>query len=229
MTRFDRALLALVVAYAAVLALLPFVLSPATFHAAFSETGPFERLSLLAWIAAAAVVLVRIRPFGLPAAAFTLLYLLFAAREADLHKAFTTRSISKLNYYKDSSIAVSERVLAAVAAVAILLLICYAAYRVVRFLARGGWRTRTGSWLLIGWTLLVLGKILDRSAAVVTQTFHVVRPSWVIGVTDSFEEGLELATPVLLALSAWLCSRNRSYLHSVRAEEMAGTRFRVRS
>jgi len=215
-TRFDRAVLALVAAYVAVLALLPFVLAPATFHAAFSETGPFERLSLLAWIGAAAIVLVRIRPLGLPAAAFTLLYLLFAAREADLHKAFTTGSISKLNYYKDASIAASERVLAAMAAAAILLLICYAAFRVVRFLAMGGWRTRTGIWLMLGWTLLVLGKMLDRSAAVLTQILHVVRPSWVIGVTDSFEEGLELATPALLALSAWLCSQNRSYLHSSR-------------
>ena len=100
MTRFDRGLLALVAAYAAMLAALPFVLSAGTFDAAFAESGPFERLSLLAWIAAAAVIVVRIRPYGLSAAAFTVLYLLFAAREADLHKAFTTRSISKLNYYR---------------------------------------------------------------------------------------------------------------------------------
>ena len=45
MTRFDRGLVALLVAYIAMLAILPFLLSAETFDAAFSETGPFERLS----------------------------------------------------------------------------------------------------------------------------------------------------------------------------------------
>ena len=215
MTRFDRGLVALLVAYIAMLAILPFLLSAETFDAAFSETGPFERLSLLAWIAAAAVIVVRIRPYGPSAAAFTVLYLLFAAREADLHKVFTTRSISKLNYYRDASIAVSERVIAGLAAIAILCVIVYAAFVVVRFLfARHGLRTRAGMWLMLGAALLVFGKVLDRSAAVLTQVFHVARPQWMIGMTDSFEEGLELATPALLAVSAWISQRHGAYLQS---------------
>jgi len=215
MTRFDRGLLALLAAYVAMLVVLPFLLSAETFDAAFSETGPFERLSLIAWIVAAAVVVVRIRPYGLSAAAFTVLYLLFAAREADLHKAFTTRSISKLNYYRDASIGVSERIVAALAALAILCVIVYAVFVVLRFLfARQGLRTRAGLWLALGGSLLVFGKVLDRSAAVLTQVFHVARPQWMIGLTDSFEEGLELATPALLAVSAWLSQRHGAYLHS---------------
>lgn len=218
MTRFDKAVLVLVAAYAAILALLPFTLAPDTFDAMFAETGPFERLSLLAWIAAAAVIVVRVRPFGTTAVAFTVLYLLFAAREADLHKAFTTRSISKLNYYRDGSIALSERVIAAIAAIAILCLIVYAAYVVVRFLyARRGLNTRAGMWLLVGAGLLVFGKALDRSAAVLTEIFHLARPQWLIGLTDSFEEGLELATPVLLAISAWISQTSGAYLQRRRA------------
>lgn len=213
MTRFDRTLLALVAGYVALLALLPFALTPQSFHAAFAETGPFERLSLLAWIAAATVVLTRIRPFGLPAAAFTSLYLLFAAREADLHKAFTTRSISKLNYYRDASIPFSERAIAAIAALAILALIAYTAFVVVRFLVvRRGLHTRAGAWLALGAGLLVFGKILDRSAAVLEQVFAVLRPAWLVGLTASFEEGLELATPLLLAVSAWLSRSDGTYL-----------------
>ena len=218
MTRFDKAVLVLVAAYAAMLALLPFTLAPGTFDAAFAETGPFERLSLLAWIAAAAVIVVRVRPYRTTAAAFTVLYLLFAAREADLHKYFTTSSISKLNYYRDGSIALSERVVAAIVAIAILCLIVYAAYVVVRFLtARRGLSTRAGVWLLLGAGLLVFGKALDRSAAVLTEIFHVVRPQWLIGLTDSFEEGLELATPVLLAISAWISQTSGAYLQGRRA------------
>jgi len=213
LTRYDRGLIALVVTYTIVLAILPFLLTPDTFRSMFSETGPFERLSLLAWIAAAAVVVVRIRPFGLTAAAFTTLYLLFAAREADLHKAFTTRSISKLNYYRDGTIPFEERFLAAIVSVAILCLIGYAIFVVLRFLvARGGLRTRAGIWLALGGALLVFGKALDRSAAVLTQIAGVVRPQWMIGLTDSFEEGLELATPVLLAVSAWISQTHGVYL-----------------
>ncbi len=215
MTCFDRVLLLLVVGYAAALAILPFVLTPETFHAAFSETGPFERLSLVALIAAAALVLVRIRPFGLPAAAFSVLFLLLAAREADLHKAFTTRSISKLNYYRDASIPFEERAVAAVIAVAILALIVYAVFVVLRFLlVRHGLRTRAGMWLTIGAALLVFGKVLDRSHAVLTHVFSVVQPQWMIGLTASFEEGLELATPVLLAVSAWISQTHGNYLQA---------------
>ncbi|MCC7546717.1 MAG: hypothetical protein IT532_03025 [Burkholderiales bacterium] len=217
MTALDRRLLGLVAAYALALALLPFLLSPQTFDAAFSETGPFERLSLLAWIGAAVVIIVRIRPFGAPAAAFTALYLLFAAREADLHKAFTTRSISKLNYYRDASIPLTERIVAGLIALAILCLIAYAAFVVVRFLvARRGLRTRAGMWLALGAGLLVLGKALDRSAAVLSEVFDVVRPQWMIGLTDAFEEGLELATPLLLALSAWISQKHGPYLRAAR-------------
>ena len=220
MTRCDKAVAALVVAYAAALALLPFVLAPDTFDAAFAETGPFERLSLLAWIAAAATIVVRVRPYRTTAAAFTVLYLLFAAREADLHKAFTTRSISKLNYYRDGSIPFSERLIAALVAIGILCLIAYAVFVVVRFLyARGGLRTRAGVWLMLGGALLVFGKVLDRSAAVLTQVFHVARPQWLMGLTDSFEEGLELATPALLALSAWISQTSGAYLQGERASK----------
>jgi len=56
--------------------------------------------------------------------------------------------------------------------------------------------------------------VLDRSAAVLTQVFHVARPQWMIGLTDSFEEGLELATPALLAVSAWISQRHGAYLQS---------------
>jgi len=215
LTRLDRAILVTFAAYVLLLTALPFTLEHDMFRFTFSETGPFERLSLFAWLACAAVIIVRVRPYTKTAAAFTVLYVLFAAREADLHKAFTTRSISKLNYYKDTSIPALERIFAALVAIAILCLILYALFIIVRFLFwRGGLRTRSGMWLAIGAGVLVFGKILDRSAAVLTQVFHVIRPEWVKGLTDSFEEGLELATPILLAVSAWISQREASYLRS---------------
>lgn len=215
MTRFDRNLFVILIAYVLLLVMLPFTLSPEAFDYTFSEIGPFERLSLLAWLVAAAVIVVRIRPYTLPAAAFTVLYILFAAREADMQKAFTTRSISKLNYYRDAGIPFSERFIAALVAIAILCLIAYAGFIILRFLLKHhGLRTRAGLWLAVGASLLVFGKILDRSAAVLTEILNVARPQWIIGLTDSFEEGLELATPILLAISAWISQREGAYLQT---------------
>ncbi|MCW5620728.1 MAG: hypothetical protein KIS79_06455, partial [Burkholderiales bacterium] len=163
---------------------------------------------------AAAAVAVKIRAYHFPAAVFTVVYLLFAAREADLHKAFTTRSISKLNYYRDATIPYSERIVAALVAIIILCVILYWLITVLRFLfIERGLHTRAGRWLAIGAGLLVLAKMLDRSEAVLTQILHMVRPEWIVGLSDSFEEGLELATPVLLTVSAWISQSDGRYLH----------------
>ena len=97
----DRRVAWTVAAYVALLALLAVLLPEHVFERAFSERGPFEQLSIVGWLLVALVVLLRIRPLGRRAAAFALLCVLLAAREADWHKAFTTDSLLKTGYYRD--------------------------------------------------------------------------------------------------------------------------------
>ena len=60
----DRRIALVLFTYAMLLAVLPVVLDEHTFAWTFSEEGPFERLSIVVWIATALIIVVRIRPFG---------------------------------------------------------------------------------------------------------------------------------------------------------------------
>jgi hypothetical protein len=177
------------------------------------ETGPLERIALVGWLGTAAVLVLRIRPFTSRTLAFTVTCLLCAAREADWQKAFTQESVSRLNYYRRSAAPLAEKLAAAAIVLLFIALMIYAAVVTIRFLYReGGLRSRSGLWLFIGVCLLVLGKVLDRSAAVLAETLTVMLPPMVEHVRWALEEGLEAVTPVAFALSAWISQGERRYL-----------------
>lgn len=200
-------------AYVVLLALMPLVLPEAEFKQAFSETGPFERLSVAAWLVAALTVVVRIRPLGMRAWAFALLFVLFAAREADWHKAFTADSILKTNYYKHAAAPFGEKLAAAIVAIGLIALVMYAGFVIVRFLLRQrGWQSRTGFWLLLGTLLIVFGKALDRAPAILAENFGLVLPPVVGLYVAAFEEGLEMLHPLILAWSIWISQHDRRFL-----------------
>lgn len=202
-----------IVLYILLLALLPLLLSYSVFMFTFSEQGPFEQLSIVAWIFTALIIIVRIRPLGLRAWAFALLCIIFAAREADLHKAFTAGSILKINYYKHAIAPFGEKVVAASVAIAVIALLAYVGFVVARFLLRdGGWRSRAGVWLMIGTVLVVLGKMLDRAPAVLAEDYGIVLSPLVDLYATAFEEGLEMIHPLILAWSVWISQFERRYL-----------------
>lgn len=202
-----------IVLYILLLALLPLLLSYSVFMFTFSEQGPFEQLSIVAWIFTALIIIVRIRPLGLRAWAFALLCIIFAAREADLHKAFTAGSILKINYYKHAIAPFGEKVAAGSVAIAVIALLAYVGFVVARFLLRdGGWRSRAGVWLMIGTVLVVLGKMLDRAPAVLAEDYGIVLSPLVDLYATAFEEGLEMIHPLILAWSVWISQFERRYL-----------------
>ncbi len=201
------------VAMIVLLAVLPLALPDATFRYTFSEEGPFERISILAWLLAAAIVIVRIRPLGRRAWAFALLFACFAAREADWHKAFTADSILKTNYYKHAAAPLGEKVIAFVVAIAFIALIVYVGIAVLRFLfLQGGWKSRSGFWLMLGSALVVVGKLVDRAPAVLAEEYGIVLLPIAGHYVASFEEGLEMLHPLIMAWSVWISQKERRYL-----------------
>lgn len=213
MNSSDRGLIAALLLYLAVLAVLPLVLSTPAFERFFSEEGPIEMASTLLWIAAAGVVLARVRPLGRRAWAFALLYLVFAAREAQLHRAFTADSMFKSSYYRRVAAPFEEKLVAGLVAIAILALLVYVFWVVVRFLwTERGWRTRSGAWLLAGMALLVFSKVLDRAPAVLAEDYDLVLGPLAKRYFSAFEEGLEATLPLMLAFSAWIEGTRRRYL-----------------
>lgn len=199
--------------YVLLLALLPLLLSDADFRHAFSEAGPFERLSVMAWLITACVVVVRIRPLGMRAWAFALLFVLFAAREADLHKAFTADSMLKTNYYKQAVAPLGEKLVAAIVAITLIALVLYGGFVIMRFLFwQRGWRSRPGFWLLLGAGLMVAGKGIDRAPAILAEEFGMALLPVAKLYFSAFEEGLELLHPLILAWSVWISQTDRRYL-----------------
>lgn len=211
----DRLVAVAIALYILLLALLPQWLSDSVFNHAFSEAGPFEQLSIAAWPFTALIICIRIRPLGPRAWAFALLCLAFAAREADWHKAFTADSMLKTSYYKQAIAPFGEKLVSAGVAMAVIALLLYAGFVIARFLLRDdGWRSRSGIWLLIGTTLMVLGKLLDRAPATLAEDYAVVLSPIVSLYTTAFEEGLEMIHPLILAWSVWISQSERRYLSS---------------
>ena len=215
MVSADRRALLFLVLYVAMLALCPLLLDEALFMWAFSETGPFERLSVWTWVVTALVVLWRIRPLTLRAYAFAAMCLAFAAREADWHKAFTGDSFLKFNFYRDAARPLQEKLICGAIATVLVALVLYVALVFARFLfLRGGWRSRSrsGGWLLAAGTLLVAGKLLDRLPAILSGDYGIEFSPLAIQYFSAFEEGTEPINPLIFAASVWISQTGRRYL-----------------
>ncbi len=213
MTTTDRRIVWLLIAYSLLLALLPLALNEQAFHWTFSEEGPFEQLSIAGWLGTAAIVLLRIRPLGARAWAFALLCLAFAAREADWHKLFTGESFLKNSFYRDAARPFEEKLICGAIAIFLVALVLYAGLVIARFLfLQGGWRSRSGAWLMAGTALVVVGKLIDRLPAVLSVDYGIELGPLTKLYSAAFEEGLEMAHPMILAWSVWISQTGRRYL-----------------
>ncbi len=205
---------ALIVAFSvALMVFLPLALPPELARWTFSEAGPFEWLAIAGWLFAASLIIARIRPLSPAACAFALLFIAFAAREADWHKAFTSDSMLKSSYYVRGMAPIEEKLLAGAVALALVGLLLYVAFLIARFLFReSGWRSRTGVWLLFGAALVILGKTLDRAPAILAQSYGIEIGSLGRLYGGAFEEGLESITPFILAWSIFISQKDRRFL-----------------
>lgn len=213
MVSADRRIVLAIALFTVLLALFPLLLSEESFVWVFSEAGPFERLSEPAWIVTALIVIFRIRPLGPRAWAFALLCLAFAAREADWHKAFTGESFLKNSFYRDAARPIEDKLICGAIALVLIGLLLYAGFIIARFLfIRGGWRSRSGGWLLAGTALVVIGKVLDRLPATLSVDYGIELGPMVKLYATAFEEGMEMIHPMILGWSVWISQFERRYL-----------------
>jgi len=199
----ERNFLLLSVAYTVFLLVMPILFSFASANWIISEQGPIERLSILAWLVVSAqFVFSGFRPqVKWPMA---LLFAAFAAREADLHKAFTTTGMMKITYYTRSAAPMSEKIIAGSVALVFIGLLLYGAWLFLRFeIFRSGWRSHAGRWLILAGSLFFICKFLDRLPNVLLVEHGIALPPMVDLYCSVFEEGWELLTPVILAWVAW--------------------------
>lgn len=199
----DRNFAVLSVAYVVFLLLIPVTLSPGSARWMISEEGPIEILSIVAWLVLGA-------QFALSSFRasirwpMTLLFLGFGAREADLHKAFTTTGMLKLTYYTRSAAPMGEKLIAGTVALIFIGLLLYGAYQFFRFLlSQSNWKTNTGRWVLLAGFLFFISKVMDRAPNVLREEHGVYLAHWVGIYCGTLEEGLELLVPVMLIWVAY--------------------------
>jgi len=209
----DRSLVVAMAAYVAMLAVLPLLLEAPTVERLFSEEGPFERLAIVGWIFAAGIVGWRTRHLGYPAASFAALFLFFAAREAEWHRAVTADSILKTNYYRHAAAPIAEKLVAGLVTLVIFGLLIHVAWRIVRFLLLdSGWRSRAGAWLLGSGLLMVATKVLDRLFNILANDFGIVVSPNARLISSAVEEGVEMLLPLVTTRAFWIAASERTFL-----------------
>lgn len=198
-------------------------LSELTLNTLFTEGGPFEQASLWLWLAVGVLVLAVMRPISWSVMAGACLCVIFAAREADLHKAFTGESMLKLDYYLETTQSIPVRIVAgAVAVFAIACLVIVCARVVIRGLRDQGWRRAWGMLTIIAAAAFVIAKACDRLPMLLEESVGIVLPAVLDGMLKACEEGLECVTPLLFALAVLAYVR-------LRAPRIAVARTQARS
>lgn len=195
-------LLLLLLLYAVLLAALAVWLPAPTRQWMFSEQGPFEELSIPFWVLAGAWCFDPVRSRRASLVVTGLLCWAAAAREADWDRAFTADSIFKLTYYRRVAAPLYEKIPAAIVTIAIFVLILTALWMGLRFALRGGGLSQV--WLrTAALGVVVLGgvKTLDRlNNWVMDATGHYL-PSLYSHIVAAYEEGFEMALPLIFALA----------------------------
>jgi hypothetical protein len=179
---------------------------PPTLRDWIKEDGFFEIGSAAIWFAAAAV-LAALSAYRSPRALFAasaVITFLFGARELDWHKAFTTDSLLKSNYYLKSSAPLAEKLIAGVVVLAIALVVGYVVVRYgMRFLKRLASLYPPALTLAHALVLLVLTKLIDRSVNVLKDDWQLAVPERLMHLQAAFEEPLEFFVPLIVLLAIW--------------------------
>lgn len=162
------------------------------------EGGLIETLTLLFYATAFVGALV-LRTKGMRAAGLVgILSLLMALREMDAHKAFTTYGVFKTRLYVSPDVALSEKIFAGLAVIALITLLVVT--------VRSAWPHLRGRAAKAGVTLLGLGgfgvflKEVDGLPRLLSKAGSALTPD-VLAISKAVEETGEMALPLLLVLA----------------------------
>lgn len=133
-----------------------------------------------------------------------MLLFLFGARELDWHKAFTTDSVLKSNYYLKSAAPLTEKLIAGAVVLLIFALVIYYLACYLRPFLQGLLR-RSPPAISIACTFVLLAftKVVDRSVSVLEVDYGVRVPEWVERLQTALEEPLEFFIPILILLALY--------------------------
>lgn len=203
--------------YLAHLTFLALSLPKEVFDALFAETGPYEGMSIILWVTLGGLLLLSLPLQPRSVLAMAVLSLVFAAREADLHKRFTVMSLTKIKFYLSPDVPVLQKIIGGIVFIAVTIALIYLAKRLYNYLVHeGGLRSPLGQLLILPAVLLPLSlsKILDRIASQIYEIFGVRLPGTMSQLIAAYEEGLEMALPALFIVALLLLRIRRSEIEA---------------
>lgn len=189
--------------FSAMLFFIIYMMDIAVTHKLTSESGFFEVVSPPLWIALAVLCVVKLgfRKWGLGTAALSLI---FAAREADLHKAFTADSIFKHHFYK-MDIPFAQKFWGGLAAAICIGILLWMLVASVTYMVRTrAWRQAWGRLTILSILLVIFTKICDRLEATLNVDYNIQLTLVQGEICNMFEEGFEMLLPIVFAV-ALLC------------------------
>lgn len=189
--------------FSAMLFFIIYTLDISITHKLTSESGFFEVVSPPLWIALAVLCIAKLgfRKWGLGTAALSLI---FAAREADLHKAFTADSIFKHNFYK-MDIPFAQKFWAGLVALICIGILLWTLISFVIYLYRTkGWRQAWGRLTILSIGFVIFTKICDRLESTLNVDYHIYLSEVQGEICNMHEEGFEMLLPIMFAI-ALLC------------------------
>lgn len=209
--RAPRRLALALLLYLALLTVVVALLDRAQFNAIFSEGGPVESLTTPLWLMLAAWCLDPLHPRRRGVTVCGLLALLLAMREADWqHNEQANMSVLKLKFYAQAAVPLVDRIIAGALTLAALALLIYALVLGLRHLRQAGRALLQPAWAAVfalGLFVLGLSKGLDRLINGIVE-LSGNRIGGVAGrLIGGWEEGLELALPLIFSLSLLLYRR----------------------
>jgi len=184
------------------LALLLWLALPAqTVISLMSEDGPVESATVVAYaLAVVAIWLLRASTWPTRLAS-SMVLLMFAAREMDLHRSLFGMSMLKSRFYLSAPLL--PRLTALAILLPLVLALVYLVWKHARPLWRGLRQRQTVAvTLACFFAALIASKAIDRSLNVVFELFSYASPLWLQALQLAFEETLELLLPVLAIVAA---------------------------
>lgn len=208
----EKAVLIGLLLFSFLLLFIVYALDPSITRSLVAESGVFELLSPPLWVALAALCLFTLgsnNRWGWGTAA---LASIFAAREADWHKAFTADSIFKHAFYRSTEISATQKFWGGLAAAISVVVLLWMLLACIRHICRTrAWRRAWGRLTLLSILLMVFTKVCDRLENIIKVDYGILLTAHESAIFHMHEEGIEMLLPILfaVALLVWVKDRAR--------------------
>lgn len=203
----EKAVLIGLLLFSFLLVFIVYALDPSITRGLTAETGLFELVSPPLWVGLAALCWFKLggnNRWGWGTAA---LASIFAAREADLHKAFTADSIFKHAFYRSTEIPATQKFWGGLAAAISVVVLLWMLVACVRHICKTkAWRRAWGRLTLLSIVLMIFTKVCDRLENTIKVDYGILLSAHESAIFHMHEEGIEMLLPILfaVALLVWL-------------------------